>query len=227
MHFIVLLALLLLLILGPQWWVKHVLARYNKKQEDFPGTGGELARHLLDRFHLQQVRVENADALGDHYDPTERAVRLTPDKLEGRTLTAVTTACHEVGHAIQHATGYRPFVWRQRLARVAQVSERVGSFLLFAVPLLTLITKTPAAGLLMFLAALATLGMSVVVQLLTLPVEWDASFGRAMPILESGYIDGSQRRAARRILRACALTYLASSLAGLLNFWRWMRLLRH
>ena len=124
MHFFILLALLLLLILGPQWWVRYVLARYNRKQEAFPGTGGELARHLLDRFHLQQVNVETADGAGDHYDPKDLAVRLTADKLDGRTLTAVTTACHEVGHAIQHASGYRPFVWRQRLAGVAQVSTR-------------------------------------------------------------------------------------------------------
>lgn len=227
MHFVILLLMLMVLILGPQWWVRYVLARYNRKQEAFPGSGGELARHLLDRFSLQQVKVEEAGPQGDHYDPRELAVRLTADKLEGRTLTAITTACHEVGHAIQHASGYPPFVWRLRLAKLAQVSERVGSFLLFAVPLLTLITKTPAAGLLMFLAALGTLGMSVVVQLVTLPVEWDASFGRAMPILEAGYIKNSQRAAARRILRACALTYLASSLAGLLNFWRWIRLLKH
>ena len=225
-HFLILLFLLMLLILAPQWWVNHVLARYNQKQEAFPGTGGELARHLLDRFGLQQVKVEDAGGRGDHYDPGERTVRLTTDKLEGRTLTAITTACHEVGHAMQHASGYGPFRWRQRLVSVAQVSEKIGSFLLFSVPLLTVVTRTPAAGLLMFLAAIGTLGMSVIVQLVTLPVELNASFARAMPILESGYIDASQRAGARRILRACAFTYLASSLAGLLNFWRWRRLLR-
>jgi len=68
--------------------------------------------------------------------------------------------------------------------------------------------------------------MGIVVQLATLPVEGDASFGKALPILRSGYIDEQKYPAARRILRACALTYVAASLAGLLNFWRWMRLLR-
>jgi Zn-dependent membrane protease YugP len=227
MHLIILLLVFALLLYGPQWWVQYVLARYNRRQEDFPGTGGELARHLLDRFDMQQVRVEVAEGTGDHYDPEQQVVRLTRDKLDGRTLTAIATAAHEVGHALQHAQGYRPFLWRQRLARTAQWSGRVGSFLLFAVPMLTLITKAPAAGILMFLAAIATLGMTVLVQLVTLPVEWDASFGRALPILESGYINRSQQAAARRVLRACALTYFAASLAGLLNFWRWMRLLRH
>ena len=223
MHFLILLILLVLLIYGPQWWVQRVLNRYNREDEDYPGTGSELARHLLDRFALDSVKVEIADGTGDHYDPIEKSVRLTPDKFEGRSLTAITTAAHEVGHAIQHGMDYAPFLWRMRLARIATISEKIGSFLLFAVPLLTLITRAPAAGLIMFLAAMATVGTSILLQLLTLPVEWDASFGRAMPILKA-YIDKAQIPAARKILRACALTYFASSLAGLLNFWRWMRL---
>ncbi|MES9870446.1 MAG: zinc metallopeptidase [Sedimenticola sp.] len=226
MHFILLLLLLVLLIFLPQLWVQHVLSRYNRKDEGFPGTGGELARHLLDRLELHDVRVEVAEGVGDHYDPMQRAVRLTPDKHAGRTLTAITTAAHEVGHALQHSQGYRPFVWRTRLALFAAGVEKLGSFFLFAVPILAAVTKAPAAGLLMLVAALSTVGMGVVVQLLTLPVEWDASFTRALPILEAGYIRPGQRRAARRILRACALTYVASSLAGLLNFWRWLTVLR-
>lgn len=204
-----------------------MLNQYNSEDEDYPGTGGELARHLLDRFNLDSVKVEIADGTGDHYDPIEKSVRLTADKFEGRSLTAITTAAHEVGHAIQHAMNYTPFLWRMRLARAAIVAEKVGSFLLFAIPLLTLITRAPATGLIMFLAAMVTVGTSILLQLLTLPVEWDASFNRALPILKSGYIDSVQMPAARRILRACALTYLSSSLAGLLNFWRWMRIFRH
>lgn len=228
MYFVILLILLILLILGPQWWVRSVLSRYNREDKRFPGTGGELARHLLDRLSLEQIKVEETPGgQGDHYDPASRCVRLTPDNLHGRSLTAVVTAAHEVGHAIQHALGYGPFRWRMRLVKVALVAERLGSFLLFAVPVLTLATKAPGAGVLMFLAAAATLGVGLLVQLMTLPVEWDASFGRAMPLLESGYLDKAQLPAAKTILRACAFTYLASSLAGLLNFWRWMRFLRH
>lgn len=226
MHYILLLFLFMLVILGPQWWVRAIMAHYNKTDDSFPGTGGELARHLLDKLGLQEVKVEVAEGVGDHYDPVSRSVRLTRDKKEGRTLTAVVTASHEVGHAVQHAAGYRPFIWRIRLVRSALVAEKIGSFLLFAVPVLTLITKAPAVGIITLVAAISTLGLGLVVQLLTLPVEWDASFGRALPLLEAGYIDPDQQRAARRILRACALTYVAGSLAGLLNFWRWMRLLR-
>ncbi|MES9871595.1 MAG: zinc metallopeptidase [Candidatus Sedimenticola sp. 6PFRAG7] len=226
MHFFILLILIVLLIFAPQLWVQHVLARYNRRDEGFPGSGGELARHLLDRFGLESVRVEVAEGQGDHYDPSAKAVRLSADKIEGRTLTAITTAAHEVGHAIQHSQGYRPFKWRMRMVGMVAVFERLGSFMLFAVPILAAVTKAPAAGLLMLVAALFTVGLGLVVQLLTLPVEWDASFSRALPILEAGYIKPEQQQAARRILRACALTYVASSLAGLLNFWRWMQVLR-
>ncbi len=227
MPFLILLSLLALILFGPQWWVRSVLRRYDRREEPFPGTAAELARHLLDRFGLQEVRVEAAEeGVGDHYDPIRRAVRLSADKLDRRSLTAVVTAAHEVGHAIQHAGGYPPFRWRLRLVRLAQVSEKVGSFLFFAVPLLALATRAPSSGLLLFLIALATTGIGVLVQLVTLPVEWDASFGRALPILEAGYLEPGQHRAARRILRACALTYVAASLAGLLNFWRWMQLAR-
>jgi len=225
MHFLVLSLLLLALILGPQLWVRRVLQRHNREDDGFPGTGGEFARHLLDRYGLDKVKVE-ASELGDHYDPAAKAVRLTPDKLSGKTLTAVTTAAHEVGHALQDFSDYGPFRWRSRLVGMAQGAEKLGSFLLFAVPLLTAVTRAPAAGLLMLVAAFCTLGMGLVVQLVTLPVEWDASFGKALPILRSGYIEEEKYPAARKILRACALTYVAASLAGLLNFWRWMRLLR-
>ena len=226
MHFIAVLLLIMLLVLGPQWWVKWVLERYHREEMDFPGTAGELARHLLDRFHLGDVKVEIARESGDHYDPVDRAVRLTPDKIDARTLTAVTTAVHEVGHAIQHGVSYGPFLWRMRLAGIAQTAERVGSFLLFAAPIVALFTRTPMTGAIMLLGAASTIGIGIVVQLLTLPVEWDASFNRALPILGSGYVRKAQMPAARRILKACALTYVASSVAGLLNFWRWMRLVR-
>lgn len=225
MHFLVLVVLVVALILGPQLWVRQVLKRYNQEDDSLAGTGGELARHLLDRYGLRQVKVESTE-LGDHYDPEAKAVRLTPDKLLGRTLTAVTTAAHEVGHALQDFSGYGPFRWRSRLVGMAHGAEKLGSFLLFAVPVLTAATKSPVAGGLMLLAAFCTLGMGFVVQLVTLPVEWDASFGKALPILRGGYIEERQYPAARKILRACALTYVAASLAGLLNFWRWMRLLR-
>ena len=102
MPYLLLIALLLAIIFLPQFWVRHVLSKYNQRDEkNFPGTGGELARHLLDRFELKQVQVETTE-LGDHYDPVAQCVRLTKDKFDGKTLTAITVAAHECGHAMQH-----------------------------------------------------------------------------------------------------------------------------
>ena len=89
MHILIGTLLVLLLLFGPQLWVQRVLQRYSKPRVDFPGTGGEFAYHLLRQLHLDQVRVE-ASEQGDHYDPQSKAVRLTPDKLNGKSLTAIT-----------------------------------------------------------------------------------------------------------------------------------------
>jgi len=118
--------LLLLLVLLPQFWVRYVLERYNRDPEDnFPGNGAELARHLLDRYGLQEVAVETTDK-GDHYDPSARAVRLSPDKYNGKTLTAITVAAHECGHAYQHALSEPLFLLRGRLAGSAVIAQRIG-----------------------------------------------------------------------------------------------------
>jgi Zn-dependent membrane protease YugP len=226
MHYLLLVAFIFALVLGPQIWVQRVMAKYNRKPEgNFPGNGSELARHLLDRFNLNRVKVE-ISAQGDHYDPSTRSVRLTGDNYNGRTLTAITTAAHEVGHAIQHATDDPLLRWRTRLVVIASTSQKLGSFLLFAAPLLTLATRAPSAGAITLMAAFLIMGMNVLVQLATLPVELDASFKKALPLLKAGYLTPDQHRAAERILRAAAFTYLSASLAGLLNFWRWLRVIR-
>jgi Zn-dependent membrane protease YugP len=226
MIYLLLFLLVLAIIFLPQLWVQQVLARHNREPErNFPGTGGELARHLLQRFGLEDVRVETTEA-GDHYDPQARCVRLTPDKFDGRTLTAITVAAHECGHALQHAAGETLFLLRTRLAVSAVWAARLGSFLIFAAPMLALLSRAPSPGLVSVLGGFLVLGFGVVVQLVTLPVELDASFRKALPVLESGYLEPQQVPAARRILRAAALTYVAASLASLLNFWRWMAVLR-
>ena len=226
MPYVILIIIVLLIVYLPQIWVRQVLNRYNQQAEpDFPGNGAELARHLLDRFELQDIKVENTE-LGDHYDPQTRTVRLNHDKFDSKTLTSITVAAHECGHALQHAAGEPLFEMRSRLAVTAVWATRIGSFLLFAAPFLALLTRAPSAAMLNVLAAFLILGFGLVVQLITLPVELDASFNKALPILESGYLKPEQIPAARQILRAAAWTYVAASLASLLNFWRWLAILR-
>ncbi len=226
MHIALFGLLLLGLLFGPQLWVRYVFKRYSKERADIPGTGGELAQHLIDRFALIGIRLGMTEQ-GDHYDPETRTIRLTPAIHDGRSLTAVAVAAHEVGHAIQHYRRETLFDSRNRLVQLAQTAQRGGAAAIVVVPFVAALTRVPASGFLLLGLAMLSLGSAAVVHLVTLPLEWDASFGKAMPILERGnYLRDRDRRAVRRVLRAAALTYVAASLAGLLNVWRWWRVLR-
>lgn len=221
--FLILIALAVLF--GPQLWARYVIQRYNREAY-FSGNGFDLARLVLDRKGLTGVGVETSTQ-GEHYDPEKKVVRLSAATCGRETLTAVVVAAHEVGHALQDHENYPPLTARTRMIRTAARIERLGAGLMMAVPLLALVTRVPAAGAIMLLGGLATLCVPIIVHLLTLPTEFDASFRRALPILVNDrYIPPEDVPAARRILRACALTYVANALVSLLNVWRWIRLLR-
>jgi Zn-dependent membrane protease YugP len=209
------------LVIGPRLWVRQVLKQHNRREDPSFPSGGELAKELLDRHNLQRVRVESSD-IGDHYDPKAKAVRLTRDKIERKTLTAMTTAAHEVAHALQDASNYPPFVWRMRLVTLAQTTGQIGSVILIAVPAVALFTRQMVPPVLVGAAAFAMIGTGIAAQLVALPTELDASFGRAMPLLRAGYITEKQAKDARKILVASSLTYVASSLLSVLNIWPWL-----
>jgi Zn-dependent membrane protease YugP len=224
----VVLLLVVALLFGPSLWVNRVLRRYATPADRYraSGTGAELARHLLDQAGLGDIAVERVPA-GDHYDPEARCVRLSVANHDGASLTAVTVAAHEVGHALQHARGEALFRLRHRLARFAIAAEQLGGVLLVAAPLVALVVRTPLAGGALLLLSLATVVLGTAVHLVTLPVELDASFGKALPLLRQGrHLFEVDLPHARRILRAAAFTYVAGSLASLLNLWRWLAVLR-
>ena len=226
MHLLLPLIFVFALIFGPGWWVRTVMSRYSSPEDRYDGTGGELARHLLDSLDLQNVKVEESPA-GDHYDPRDKVVRLSPANLKGRSLTAVTVAAHEVGHALQDASGYAPLKIRGQLVMLTQPVQRLGAGILMASPFVGMLTRAPLVSLLMILGGLMSLGTTTLVHLITLPTEMDASFNRALPMLEKGGIlKPVDLPHARRLLRAAALTYLSASLASLLNIARWWALLR-
>lgn len=226
MGFLIVALLILAVVFGPGIWVRNVMQRYSEPADRYPGTGSELARHLLDSLGLENVAVEETDK-GDHYDPEARAVRLTPDKYAGRSLTAITVAAHEVGHAHQDAQGYAPLRLRTRLVRLAAPGERLGAGILLLAPLVTIIARAPAAGALMLLGGFLVLGLGTLIHMVTLPTELDASFGRAMPMLSDGEIlHRGDEPHARRLLTAAAMTYVAASLMSLLNIARWWAVLR-
>ncbi len=226
MHIVLLIIILLTLVIGPGLWVKLIMARYHRPQDRYGFSGGETARKLLDSLGLEHVRTEMTEN-GDHYDPGEKVVRLGEQNFHGKSLTAITIAAHEVGHALQDAQGFAPLRWRTRLVTWVGPVEKTGAVMMMAAPLIIGITRAPAAGLLMVIGGLLTLGSTVVIHLLTLPTEFDASFGWALPLLkEQDVLYPIDERHARRLLKAAAMTYVAASLMSLLNIARWWAILR-
>jgi len=217
---------ILVIVFGPGIWVSRVLEKYSVPADRYSGSGSQLARHLLDRNGLQNVQVEPTE-IGDHYDPEAKAVRLTSDKFDGHSLTAITVAAHEVGHALQDHHGYRPLKLRTRLVKATRGIEKIGAGVLMISPFLGIVTRTPYVGLLTFGAGMLTLGTSALVHFITLPTEFNASFARALPLLDDNAIlkDGDKRHA-HKLLTAAALTYVSASLMSLLNIARWIAILR-
>ena len=226
MTIIVFIVLILAVVFGPGLWVKRILEKYSLPADRYAGTGAQLARHLLNKNGLENVAVERTPE-GDHYDPQAKAVRLTDDKFDGRSLTAITVAAHEVGHALQDRDDYAPLRVRGQLVRASRWVEKLGAGVLLVSPFIGALTRAPGLSLLMVAAGLLTLGTSTLIHLVTLPTEFDASFARALPLLdEHNILQKVDRRHARKLLRAAALTYVSASLMSLLNIARWWAILR-
>ncbi len=219
------------LIVWPQYWVKRVMKKHAVERSDFPGTGGELAVHLLKHYEISGVGVEQTEQ-GDHYDPEDKMVRLSSKNFAQSSLTAVAVAAHEVGHAMQHFDGQNGLKdgglgFRKKLVEYAQVSDKIASVFFIAAPVLAAVVRSPAAffGLVFF--GVALLAVRILVHLVTLPVEYDASFSKALPILEEGgYLHKEDIPAARSVLKAAALTYVAGAVMSLIDLARWIRILR-
>lgn len=202
------------------------MKKHGEERSDFPGTGGELAQHLVEHFGLTGVGVEETDR-GDHYDPQDKMVRLSADNFHKASLTGVAVAAHEVGHALQDYHQEKGLRLRQWLVGIASVTDKIASVFFLAAPVLAVFARTPAAffGLVAF--GVALLAIRIVVHLITLPVEYDASFNKALPILqEGGYLHESDLKGARSVLKAAAFTYVAGALMSLLDLARWIRILR-
>jgi uncharacterized protein len=223
---VILLLIVLALTVLPGLWVQAVIRRYREPANRYPRTGGQTARQLLDTLGLRHV-VTEVTQQGDHYDPGAKAVRLTADNFNGRSLTAVTIAAHEVGHALQDARGFGPLHWRTRLVHWVAPIEKVGAGMLMLAPFAGALTRSPYLGLIGLAGGFLTLAAGVVVHLLTLPTELDASFGRALPLLKQhGIVRAEDLPRARRLLTAAAFTYVAVALQSLLNIARWWAILR-
>ena len=210
----------------PSAWVRWVMARHGGTIEDMPGTGGDLARHLIQRFDLG-VSVEETPPHTDHFDPQAKAVRLAPANLNGKSLTAVAIAAHEVGHAMQFARHEKVFELRSRYLPTAMRLKKIGIMLMGAAPFVALLVRSPSALLAVALVSLALQLLGALAYLIVLPEELDASFNKALPMLVEGeYIHEPHVEPVRQVLRAAAWTYFAAALADIVNLGRWLMILR-
>ena len=212
-------------IFGPSLWVKFVMRRYSTEKPEMPGTGGELAKHLIKRFSLKDVEVETTE-LGDHYDPIEKKVRLSREHYESKSLTAVAIAAHEVGHAIQDHQGDRRLATRTKMVPIVNLLARWSVVIISLSPVIGIITRHPMPFSLLLFIGLSGFIARMMIHAVTLPIEFDASFSKALPILREGnYVSQSNEKAVSHVLRAAAQTYVSAALADILNLSRWIFIL--
>ena len=226
MIYLILIIALVVLIYGPSIWVKYVIHKHSKNLDRMPGTGSELALHLIERFKLDGVTVKKTRADEDYYSPSEKIVGLSPEVYNSKSLSAVAIAAHEVGHAIQHIRNEPVSQLRDRYAVPAKVVQNAGIYLLASVPIAGLISRSHTLMIVIVLVGVITMLASVVFHAMVLPEEFDASFDKALPILNEGYVPTEYMPAVRQVLKACALTYVAGALADVLSIWRWISILR-
>lgn len=194
--------------------VKSAMNKYHKVGNSTGLTGAECARRILDNEGLYQVQVEALGSDdGDHYDPSANAVRLSRRNYYGRTVTAMGVAAHECGHAIQHAQDYVPIRIRTALVPVVNIGGRASMPLIFLGVLLSWNPMLIRLGIIAF-------SLTVLFQLATLPVEFNAS-SRALERLERyGIVTQQENNGCRKVLSAAAMTYVAGLLASVLQLLR-------
>ena len=193
----------LLLSLFASFGVKSTFSKYSGVRNARGMTGRDAAREILDRNGLYNISIEHvAGNLTDHYDPRANVIRLSDATFNSTSVAAVGVAAHEAGHAVQHAVGYRPIKWRNSVLPIANIGSTL-SFPLFLIGLIMGLEKLSLAGIILFSAVL-------LFQLVTLPVEFNAS-SRALAILDSsGMLSDAEVRQAGKVLRAAAMTYVAA-----------------
>ena len=203
----------ILISLWAQYMVKSTYSKYSQISNSRGYTGGEVARKLLDAAGLQYIPIEIIRGrLTDHYDPVKQIMRLSEDVFYGKSVAAIGVAAHETGHAMQHKESYAPLTFRNSIFPLVNISSNISWFLVI---IGIFIGATPFINLGIILFTIV-----VLFQLVTLPVEFNAS-SRAINTLESKFIlVGEEVKGARAVLNAAALTYVAAAITSILELVR-------
>ena len=201
------------------------MSRNDKELTNMPFTSEDFGKLILEENNLKEVIIEETSSV-DHYDLNDKAVRLQKGRLQKNSLTSLTILCHEIGHAIQHKEGYSPLVRRTMIVERTQWITRIGGLILYSG--LPLILATGSFGLIkvcLFLVIISVL-LGVLIHLITLDVEIDASFNKAMPILEEK-IPAEYHSQCKDVLRAAAFTYVIGALTSFLSLrYLWLLITR-
>ena len=213
-YFLVLIGVVFSLL--AQTKVKNTFSKYSQVRNRTGMTGAEAAQRILQGAGIYDVRIEHINGnLTDHFDPRSKVLRLSDSVYGSASVAAVGVAAHECGHAIQHAKGYAPLKLRSVLVPVANFGSKIAWPLI----VLGLFITSKSSTLLINLGIIAFLG-SVLFQVVTLPVEFNAS-NRAIRIIEeTGLMQGEEVKSARKVLSAAALTYVASAATAILQLLR-------
>lgn len=208
MSYLSLVVVTLALGLFASWRVNHQLKKYARVGISTGMTGADCARQMLAYYGIYNVSVHRGGAGQDFFDPRTNSVTLSPEAYDGRTITATATACHEVGHACQFAQGYAPMKVRGALVPAVNLASNAWVFLLMLGIIMNSLSMTTLA-IIMYAAV-------VLFQLVTLPVEFNAS-RRAMVYMGQIGLPAAERAGSQKVLRACAFTYVAAALTSVLQ----------
>lgn len=204
--FIVLPAMLFAMIASAG--VNSTFAKYSKQYSSRGVTGAQAARLVLDRNGLQNIPIEQIPGkLSDHYDPRANVIRLSSDVYNGTSTASIGVACHEVGHAIQHATGYTPIKIRSAIVPVTNIGSKL------AVPLIIIgIICSSLGEFFVWLAYIGLVGfaLTAIFQLVTLPTEFNASRRALATIRDNNILTPEELKGSRKVLTAAAMTYVAA-----------------
>lgn len=212
MYFIYL-AIIILIPIYAQMKVKSTYNKYTQVAASSRMTGAETARAILDQNGLYNVRVEETHGvLSDHYDPRDKTVRLSSENYHGHSVAGVAVAAHEVGHAIQDKEGYAFLRVRHALVPVANFGSNI-SWILILIGIFANLSGFLLAGIIFMAAA-------VLFQIVTLPVEFNASSRAMDQVVSLGVIRNDEERETRKVLSAAAMTYVAAALVAVLELVR-------
>lgn len=198
--------LFFLITIIPVIWINNVFKKNDKILPNMPFDGHEFGDQLIKEFKLKDVRLEKT-LIGDHYDLEQKKVRVREERLKRKSLTSISIVCHEIGHAIQHAEGYSPLFTRTKLVKNTQWINKISALIIYTgLPLIFATGSLPLIKLCVIIVLLSML-IGLVIHLITLEVELDASFNKAFPIIKEK-IPEVYHDACYTVLRAAAFTYV-------------------